>query len=458
METSGDVDVDSSVSTPDQRALDIATLKENVSSMVSPQSPPAENGASSPNATLTKDSSVTPRKGRDTTPGAVGAEASPRSLPSEQAYHVKWIKWRGTSMPIITQNENGPCPLIAIVNVLLLRGTVHIPQMVEMVSATQLVGYLGDCLLDRSLENASEGVQRNHEQNIHDAMEIITKLSRGLDVNVKFTGVKEFEYTQECVVFDLLNIVLCHGWLYDPQNSEIVSAVGTCSYNQVVENIISSKSSKSDGTQHQGLVAEQFLQSTAAQLTYYGLCELNETTEEGDLCVFFRNNHFSTLIKHKDVLFVLVTDQGFLTESSIVWETLSSVEGDSHFVDGDFNARPPTRQITPVSNMSPDQQLDTDYLIALSLQEDQQQEATSQEAKLGELQEQDTAGRAMAALSDHELALQLQEQEDMRLAQNLAQEDQQGRPAPPQGDQAAAAQQPHAQVPNSHKEKSCTIL
>ncbi len=159
----------------------------------------------------------------------------------------------------------------------------------------------------------------------------------------------------------------------------------------------------------------------------------------------------------QDELFVLVTDQGFLTESSIVWETLSSVEGDSHFVDGEFNARPPTRQITPVSNMSPDQQLDTDYLIALSLQEDQQQEATSQEAKLGELQEQDAAGRAMAALSDHELALQLQEQEDMRLAQNLAQEDQQGRQAPPQGDQAAA-QQPPEQVPSSHKEKSCTIL
>ena len=79
-------------------------------------------------------------------------EASPRNLPSEQAYHVKWIKWRGTNTPIITQNENGPCPLIAIMNVLLLRGTVNIPQMVEMVSANQLVGYLGDCLLNRSLE------------------------------------------------------------------------------------------------------------------------------------------------------------------------------------------------------------------------------------------------------------------------------------------------------------------
>lgn len=48
-----------------------------------------------------------------------------------------------------------------------------------------------------------------------------------------------------------------------------------------------------------GIVAEQFLSSTATQLTYHGLCELTSTVQEGELCVFFRNNHFSTMIKHK---------------------------------------------------------------------------------------------------------------------------------------------------------------
>lgn len=48
-----------------------------------------------------------------------------------------------------------------------------------------------------------------------------------------------------------------------------------------------------------GLVAEQFLESTATQLSYHGLCELNTTVKEGELSVFFRNNHFSTMIKHK---------------------------------------------------------------------------------------------------------------------------------------------------------------
>lgn len=38
----------------------------------------------------------------------------------QSIYHIKWIKWREENTPIITQNENGPCPLLAIMNVLLL--------------------------------------------------------------------------------------------------------------------------------------------------------------------------------------------------------------------------------------------------------------------------------------------------------------------------------------------------
>ena len=48
-----------------------------------------------------------------------------------------------------------------------------------------------------------------------------------------------------------------------------------------------------------GFVAEQFLHSTATQLTYHGLCELTSTVQEGELGVFFRNNHFSTMSKYK---------------------------------------------------------------------------------------------------------------------------------------------------------------
>jgi ubiquitin carboxyl-terminal hydrolase MINDY-1/2 len=36
-------------------------------------------------------------------------------------------------------------------------------------------------------------------------------------------------------------------------------------------------------------------------------------------------------------LFALVTDQGFLNEANVVWETQSNVEGDGHFVDANFH-------------------------------------------------------------------------------------------------------------------------
>ena len=47
------------------------------------------------------------------------------------------------------------------------------------------------------------------------------------------------------------------------------------------------------------LICEEFLERTAAQLTYHGLSELGTTVKEDELCVFFRNNHFSTLYKYR---------------------------------------------------------------------------------------------------------------------------------------------------------------
>ena len=47
------------------------------------------------------------------------------------------------------------------------------------------------------------------------------------------------------------------------------------------------------------LIAEQFLEKTASQLSYHGLCELNTQVKEDQLAVLFRNNHFTTLYRHK---------------------------------------------------------------------------------------------------------------------------------------------------------------
>lgn len=55
--------------------------------------------------------------------GAEGGKAQScrdRAGAGQSLYHIKWIRWKEENTPIITQNENGPCPLLAIMNVLLL--------------------------------------------------------------------------------------------------------------------------------------------------------------------------------------------------------------------------------------------------------------------------------------------------------------------------------------------------
>ncbi|XP_045864403.1 ubiquitin carboxyl-terminal hydrolase MINDY-2 isoform X1 [Meles meles] len=335
--------------------------------------------------------------------------ASKERFPGQSVYHIKWIQWKEENTPIITQNENGPCPLLAILNVLLLAWKVKLPPMMEIITAEQLMEYLGDYMLDAKPKEISEIQRLNYEQNMSDAMAILHKLQTGLDVNVKFTGVRVFEYTPECIVFDLLDIPLYHGWLVDPQIDDIVKAVGNCSYNQLVEKIISCKQSDNSELVSEGFVAEQFLNNTATQLTYHGLCELTSTVQEGELCVFFRNNHFSTMTKYKGLLYLLVTDQGFLTEEKVVWESLHNVDGDGNFCDSEFHLRPPSDPETVYRGQQ--DQIDQDYLMALSLQQEQQ----SQEINWEQIPE---------GISDLELAKKLQEEEDRRASQYYQEQEQ----------------------------------
>ncbi|KAI2662665.1 Ubiquitin carboxyl-terminal hydrolase MINDY-2 [Labeo rohita] len=490
--------------------------------------------------------------------GEYGAEGtkipcSKDRVTGQSLYHIKWIKWKEENTPIITQNENGPCPLLAIMNVLLLSWKVKLPPMMEIITAEQLMEYLGDYILEAKPKEISEAQRLNYEQsergahthtkvrknltgpvcslridlgvfslckqctitslshlceyrwtgasiielakmgqgsgvvqkrwqghrdragphagwawvgvgtgarlngtewelwvdgswlicqtsnahrprcqfymlssthwpsgqpNMSDAMAVLHKLQTGLDVNVKFTGVRVFEYTPECIVFDLLDIPLYHGWLVDPQMADIVKAVGNCSYNQLVEKIISCK--QSDNSELAG--EEQFLNSTATQLTYHGLCELTSTVQEGELCVFFRNNHFSTMTKFKAQLYLLVTDQGFLTEEKVVWESLHNVDGDGNFCDSEFHLRPPSDPETVYRGQQ--DQIDQDYLMALSLQQEQQASDLGWE-------------QIPEGISDLELAKKLQEEEDRRASQYYQEQEQA---------QAAAAAAAQAQI------------
>jgi hypothetical protein len=71
-------------------------------------------------------------------------ETSPK-LPVQAVgvYTVKWIAFLNQNTPIIMQNENGPCPLIAIANILLLRKQIEFQTGLEFISGDKLVEYLG---------------------------------------------------------------------------------------------------------------------------------------------------------------------------------------------------------------------------------------------------------------------------------------------------------------------------
>ena len=85
-------------------------------------------------------------------PEASAVDGAAAAFERNSIYHVKWVGWRRNSsdplrrIGIITQNENGPCPLLSIVNVLLLRGKLTLPEGCEVISAEQLLEFLGKSL------------------------------------------------------------------------------------------------------------------------------------------------------------------------------------------------------------------------------------------------------------------------------------------------------------------------
>ena len=81
-------------------------------------------------------------------PLEAAADASCSAADGQNVYHVKWIKFHGSQMPIVMQNQNGPCPLLAIVNVLLLQGKIKLSSSADLVASDQLMAYIADWIFD----------------------------------------------------------------------------------------------------------------------------------------------------------------------------------------------------------------------------------------------------------------------------------------------------------------------
>ena len=278
-------------------------------------------------------------------------------------FSLKPISFFGRTVAIVCQNENGPCPLLALANILLLEGRITINPDRGIISLAELTQIVANCIL----EKIGTSSLPEHIKLLESVLNILPKLANGLDLNVIFSGVDKFEFTEEISVFDALGIRLLHGWIYDSKDTEIVTAVGNLSYNHLLFHLVEYKSlcekrkqpskltdvsnnlservdaadvnaqeqievrhqnvEKEQNLMKEGAIFEKFLEATAPQFTYPGMLSLYSTMHDRQFAVFFRNNHFSTLFFYNGQLFMLVTDLGYRHESAVMWEVLDSIDG-----------------------------------------------------------------------------------------------------------------------------------
>ncbi|XP_044477030.1 ubiquitin carboxyl-terminal hydrolase MINDY-1 isoform X2 [Mangifera indica] len=163
-----------------------------------------------------------------------------QTVVKECMHKTKTIQFFGRTTPIILQNDNGPCPLLAICNVLLLKNDLKLSPDTGEVSQEKLLALVANRLLESNsnVNTKDAGYVENQQQNISDAIDLLPRLATGIDVNIKFRRIDDFEFTRECAIFDLLDIPLYHGWIVDPQDYDTTNAIGSKSYNSLMGELV----------------------------------------------------------------------------------------------------------------------------------------------------------------------------------------------------------------------------
>eukprot|EP00567_Pseudictyota_dubia_P003539 CAMPEP_0197439334 /NCGR_PEP_ID=MMETSP1175-20131217/6100_1 /TAXON_ID=1003142 /ORGANISM="Triceratium dubium, Strain CCMP147" /LENGTH=595 /DNA_ID=CAMNT_0042969231 /DNA_START=171 /DNA_END=1958 /DNA_ORIENTATION=+ len=228
------------------------------------------------------------------------------------AYRLKTVKYQNSPRKILLQNENGPCPLLACANALLLRGVISLPSACirnGVASIDDVVNILGERALKRAAaqaeaaQNATEWKEvsakkeksgspslkelgsavyhhESHEHHINELLSLFPNLQYGMDVNPRFTkGPSGVEYTMNITAFDLLGVDLVHGWLLDPQDSKTFELVGGKSYNELVELVIHGTEAAS-GVERISAMIEEKEKILRSQMSSGGLSEESNESDE----------------------------------------------------------------------------------------------------------------------------------------------------------------------------------
>lgn len=315
-----------------------------------------------------------------------GGDGGRGASDAEHLYRCKRVRLHGAhTVSIVLQDRNGPCPLIAITNALVLRGNLDVGKLLSS-SSSSSVSFESLCLAlteylfttHASLLQVRDAHALDVQQNLSEVVNQMPQLQRGADVNVGFGSCDSYELTRETLAFDAFRVRLLHGWLPDDDDDgqakgageSVRAVIGDKKYNSLVDTMVEAASEQQQqqeeqqsgecgaagselardapepgsdsgassmaALQREARIIERFLAQTSSQLTYRGLCELHGAVKENEFAVFFRNNHCSTITKRNGSLYLLVADEGFADEPRVVWEQLIDIGGDSIFVDGTF--------------------------------------------------------------------------------------------------------------------------
>ena len=300
----------------------------------------------------------------------------------KETYQIRKITWTDFSAaqkprtsPILTQNVNGPCPLLAIVNTLALTAPENERDspLVEMLMSREEISL--QLLVDALFEELISGNRIGPDTTLSDPSlmyAFLKELHTGMNVNPRYLPLEgaitapnsqqrgeftsgTFEPTAELELYSSFHIPLMHGWL--PHKGEPVYdafARQAASYEDAQhllfrEEEFDQRLENGDGLSEEEqrifqdmVLIKSFLTASATQLTPWGLEVITNAVGPGKFAILFRNDHFSTLYRHPHTLQLmqLVTDAGYAAHSDVVWESLTDVQGErAEFFSGDFRAR-----------------------------------------------------------------------------------------------------------------------
>lgn len=388
-----------------------------------------------------------------------------------QTYQIRHVNWYDASSainprrsPIMVQNANGPCPLLALVNALVLSTPGHISTgLVETLRVREQVS-LG-LLLDAVIDELMSGRRGDAGQSLPDVSDLyafLINLHTGMNVNPRFvepvvaptslldmsndeapsgfSGSRKaggFEDTPFMRLYSTFAISLIHGWL-PRRNHPVCAALSRCATTYedaqsllfAEEDLESKLESQGLGFEEQRLLEDiasvkHFLTTSPTQLTDYGLDTITETLRPGAIAILFRNDHFSTLYKQprSGRIFTLVTDMGYAGHDEVVWESLVDISGEgSEFFSGDFrpvgnnvasNRRSAgSRSATNEAGWTTVSKSGGRSRQQSSPTNDQRAPITNAFSQLSITDEKDTVTPATTMQEDHDLALAMRLQEE----------------------------------------------